>query len=540
MKTRSLFTYLFVLALSLAGPASAAAQTSSIVGTWTLARAEKLLPDGSRVSDYGPNPRGLAIFTADGYYSVHIYRAERLKFASGNKLKGTPEEYRDASLSMSDHFGRYEVDPWKGTITFHIDRASFPNWDDTSPVRSYELKGDELSWKGAPRPDGSVTITVLRRAAAQTAPPALSLRIDFLQCNGRGPGEPLSVIRYRAWTTDTVRQPDRVIAGPRTGLCESSAIARGPRGEIYVLNHMPMTSTRVPGQTPLASVWSSWVTVYDSSASGDAAPLRTLRIHTIGLSHPTNIAVDRDGELYVTSEVNWYQDTGSATEMRTDRGGAIRVYRRGAQGEEQPVRIIQGRQTGLAGPAAIAFGREGQMYVSQSAGDSSGLVATFRRGAAGTDSPSARLSGPRTGLRRPTSVAFGPGDTLYVLNPAPAGLQCHGRHGTPQPSTVTVYAPDAKGNVEPVRTLAVTQGGFNGRPIFSPVADFDLAVDASGRIQVWHPSGSVIYPPGAEGAAVPSHRIKDEPPAREFRAAVDAGDDGWVYELRVPRRLMCI
>ena len=134
-----------------------------IVGTWALTGAERLLPDGTRVSDYGPNPHGLVIFTADGYYSVQIYRAERKKFLSGDKLKGTPEEYKDASLSMSVHFGRYTIDEAKGTITFHIDRAGFPDWDDTTQVRAYELKGDELSWKVPPRPDGSVPITILRR-----------------------------------------------------------------------------------------------------------------------------------------------------------------------------------------------------------------------------------------------------------------------------------------------------------------------------------------------------------------------------------------
>jgi len=105
----------------------------------------------------------LVIFTADGYYSVQIYRAERKKFSSGDKLKGTPEEYKDASLGMSVHFGRYTVDEAKRTITFHIDRAGFPDWDDTTQVRAYELKGDELSWKVPPRPDGSVPITILRR-----------------------------------------------------------------------------------------------------------------------------------------------------------------------------------------------------------------------------------------------------------------------------------------------------------------------------------------------------------------------------------------
>ena len=145
------------------GAFAATAQSPSIVGTWVLTAADKLLPDGTRRSDYGDNPHGLVIFTADGHYSVQIYRANRLKFSAGDKLKGTEEEYKEASLSTSVHFGTYGVDPAKHTITFHIDRSSFPNQDDTTQVRPYEINGDELSWKVAPRPDGSIPITVLRR-----------------------------------------------------------------------------------------------------------------------------------------------------------------------------------------------------------------------------------------------------------------------------------------------------------------------------------------------------------------------------------------
>jgi hypothetical protein len=48
-----------------------------------------------------------------------------------------------------------------------IDRATFPNYDETTQVRAYELKGDTLSWKVPARPDGSIPITVLRRIAVQ-------------------------------------------------------------------------------------------------------------------------------------------------------------------------------------------------------------------------------------------------------------------------------------------------------------------------------------------------------------------------------------
>jgi hypothetical protein len=156
--------YLLVLASLLAGATAASAQTPNIVGTWVLAAADKLLPDGTRVQDYGPSPHGLCIFTSDGYYSLQIYRAERLKFSSGEKFSGTPEEYKDVSLGMSVSFGRYNFDPVKGTITFHVDRSSVPNGDDTTQVRAYGMKGDTISWKVSARKDGSIPITVLRRA----------------------------------------------------------------------------------------------------------------------------------------------------------------------------------------------------------------------------------------------------------------------------------------------------------------------------------------------------------------------------------------
>jgi hypothetical protein len=155
--------YFLLLALFCMAALAATAQSSPIVGTWVLAGAYKILPDGTRASDYGDNPHGLVIFTSDGHYSVQIYRAERRKFSSGDKLKGTAEEYKEASLSTSVHFGTYSLDVAKHTITFHIDRSSFPNQDDTTQVRPYEMSENELSWKVAPRPDGSIPITVLHR-----------------------------------------------------------------------------------------------------------------------------------------------------------------------------------------------------------------------------------------------------------------------------------------------------------------------------------------------------------------------------------------
>jgi hypothetical protein len=141
----------------------ALAQNNPLVGAWRLTAADRILPDGKQVADYGASPHGIAIFTTDGHYVVEIYRDERMKFASEDRSKGTPEEYKNTVLSSSCHFGTYVIDSANNTITFNIERASYPNWDQTSQVRSFKLEGDVLSWRVPPRPDGSVPVSMFKR-----------------------------------------------------------------------------------------------------------------------------------------------------------------------------------------------------------------------------------------------------------------------------------------------------------------------------------------------------------------------------------------
>lgn len=136
---------------------------SPLVGHWRLIAADKLLPDGTRVSDYGAEPHGMAMFTADGHFMIDVFRDVRTKFASKDREKGSFDEYKEAQLSSSCSSGTYTVDAAANKITLHIDRSTYPNTDDTTQVRDYELKGDTLSWKVAPRPDGSIPVTVVRR-----------------------------------------------------------------------------------------------------------------------------------------------------------------------------------------------------------------------------------------------------------------------------------------------------------------------------------------------------------------------------------------
>jgi hypothetical protein len=50
-----------------------------------------------------------------------------------------------------------------GHLVFHIEGASFPNWEGTVQRRSFELHGDELRYRVPARPDGGIPISVWRR-----------------------------------------------------------------------------------------------------------------------------------------------------------------------------------------------------------------------------------------------------------------------------------------------------------------------------------------------------------------------------------------
>lgn len=136
---------------------------SPLQGTWTLVAADKLLPGGERTSDYGKAPKGRLLVDAAGRYSLQIFKAERVRFATNDKAQASHDELASAVNGESTHYGTVEVDTAQGTLTFHIEGASFPNWEGTVQKRAYTLEGDMLSYRVPPRPDGSIPLSVWRK-----------------------------------------------------------------------------------------------------------------------------------------------------------------------------------------------------------------------------------------------------------------------------------------------------------------------------------------------------------------------------------------
>ena len=96
----------FVIATAMIGTAAAQGQ-SPLVGAWTLVSSSSKLPDGAPA--WGANPIGIIIFTSSGHYSTQLMRSDLPKYASNNRAKGTPDEYKAIAIGSVANFGTYTV-----------------------------------------------------------------------------------------------------------------------------------------------------------------------------------------------------------------------------------------------------------------------------------------------------------------------------------------------------------------------------------------------------------------------------------------------
>ena len=148
--------------LGIAVPANSQALRQQLVGTWTFVSSTTKLPDGTPA--WGTNPKGLLIFTQNGYYSSQIVRSDLPKFASNSRAKGTPEENKAVVLGSISTFGTYTVDETKKTYTVKFEGSSFPNRVGTEQTRPFTIAGDELKVTNPATSVGGTSEIVYKRA----------------------------------------------------------------------------------------------------------------------------------------------------------------------------------------------------------------------------------------------------------------------------------------------------------------------------------------------------------------------------------------
>jgi DNA-binding beta-propeller fold protein YncE len=117
---------------------------------------------------------------------------------------------------------------------------------------------------------------------------------------------------------------------------------------------------------------------------------------------------------------------------------SIVVHRADAEGNAEPVRVIQGPKAQLNWPTGISVDPErGEVYVANAAGNS---INVFSATAQGDVAPIRQIKGPKTMLRNPNGVS------VDVVN-GEVWVANFGNH------TATAYKWDANGDAAPVRVI---------------------------------------------------------------------------------------
>ena len=154
---------LAALLLSTAVSASLAfgADANKIAGTYTFVSITQTAADGKKSEPFGPSPLGMTTFGTDGRYVSTVMKSGLPKFAANNRMKATPEEMKAVVEGNISHFGKYTIEG--DAISFHIEHASYPNWDGTTQKRKFKMTGDTLSYHVPAASAGGTAEVVLKR-----------------------------------------------------------------------------------------------------------------------------------------------------------------------------------------------------------------------------------------------------------------------------------------------------------------------------------------------------------------------------------------
>ncbi len=210
------------------------------------------------------------------------------------------------------------------------------------------------------------------------------------------------------------------------------------------------------------------VAVYRKGASGNEKPLRSLQGESTRLSDVHGVVLDQKNKLMIVTNWGHISDSTIAGTGRFE-DPSITVYPLGASGDTPPLRVIQGSLTQLNWPAQMSVDPDtGDLYVANDIGHS---IVVFKETDKGNVAPSRVIKGDRTHLMNPSGVFV---DTKHKeLWVADFGN-----------GSAFVYPLNANGNVAPIRTIRSAPEGKVSLKFGKVEA---LAYD-SRRDQIWVPN----------------------------------------------------
>src|SRR2546425_5930491 len=150
-------------------PGYAVAQQKSLkeqlVGTWTFVTSADVQKDGTKVDRWGPNPKGMLVFDANGRYVLVIHRSDLPKFAANRVDQGTAAENKAVMQGLIVTFGTYSVNEADKTLTTKVEGGSFPNFYGVNQRRTItSLNAEELKYTNPATSTGTSAQVTWKRA----------------------------------------------------------------------------------------------------------------------------------------------------------------------------------------------------------------------------------------------------------------------------------------------------------------------------------------------------------------------------------------
>jgi Lipocalin-like domain len=178
-------TALVCLAVGLSASDSLAQQKSlkdQLVGTWTLVSSDQVRPDGSKLKQFGTNPKGINVFDANGLFFVMVASADNSQVASNGRSQTNSEEGGLIVESIA-YYGTYTVNEEVTVISLHLDASTFPNQVGTDQKRTItSLTADELKYSSPGSISGVQIHQVWKRAQGIGSEAGELFRFVRLRC----------------------------------------------------------------------------------------------------------------------------------------------------------------------------------------------------------------------------------------------------------------------------------------------------------------------------------------------------------------------
>jgi hypothetical protein len=135
-----------------------------LVGTWTLVNfVMRDLATDVEEHPWGEHPRGLILYTPDGYVSAQLQRTEQP--IHGDPLAVSASEYATGAGSYVAYAGRFFVNDREQWLSHEMAVSLFPDWRGQQQRRRVTLSGECLQLS-IERPEGTPKLLTLtwRRA----------------------------------------------------------------------------------------------------------------------------------------------------------------------------------------------------------------------------------------------------------------------------------------------------------------------------------------------------------------------------------------